>query len=520
MAGATVHPIESAKHGGVVSRISRAVAAAELPLLGLAAPALIFPRGPLPLVGLVAILGLWLAQLVSRRRIAVPTPLDLPLLILLAMALESIYPSVDLGASMPKLYGIVLGVALYHAVVNGIGGWIRWWIAVAALMAGAVAVALFGLVSTAWIVGKMPLIGAVTSRIPRLVSSVDSSLGTIAGVHPNELGGSLAFLLPLPLALIFWCIGNGTTKTPRHRESLRVRLVGLRVLVHWWFAPAGALLTLLVAGSVLALTYSRSALLGLACGSLLLLGLRWRRLGYLLVGAAFLVAVALAAIGPRAVQDWVTQLDRATSAYPTAIDRPEIWNRTTYMIQDFPFTGIGLNSFPGVLDTLYPSVLAGPDARIPHAHNIYLQTAVDLGLAGLMAFVGVWLIVGWEAASAFRRAADPLAKGAVAGLGAGCLAYLVFGITDAVTLGAKPLPLLWAMVGLIVVANRLLATTKEEEGSLGDTPNRDRGRSPLDPRLLVREAGRTLWMLYWAVAILFAGMAYLVVGISISGWVP
>jgi len=37
---------------------------------------------------------------------------------------------------------------------------------------------------------------------------------------------------------------------------------------------------------------------------------------------------------------------------------------------------------------------------------------------------------------------------------------------------------------------------------------------------LAREAAATLWWLYWAVVVLFAVMAYLVVGVSISGWVP
>ncbi len=91
-------------------------------------------------------------------------------------------------------------------------------------------------------------------------------------------------------------------------------------------------------------------------------------------------------------------------------------------------------------------------AGIPHAHNVYLQTAVDLGIAGLMAFVGLWLIVGWQAAQAYRRAPNGSARGAIAGLGAGRAAYLIYGLTDAITLGAKPLVLLWVTVGLIVAA--------------------------------------------------------------------
>lgn len=242
--------------------------------------------------------------------------------------------------------------------------------------------------------------------------------------------------------------------------------------------------------------------------------------------------VALAVVGPQRVYEEVVKVDQGSrTGGSTLVSRQEVWNRASYMVQDFPFTGIGLNTFPKVLDALYPSFLAGPEAKIPHAHNIYLQTAVDLGLAGLMAFLGLWAILFRQAIQAYRRAEGPM-QGAIAGLAAGCLAYLIFGITDAITLGAKPLFLLWAMAGLTVVANRLLDA---ETGGRGDGEIRGRGDaekklgtefSALSTRhsaLIVRtarEVGVTVWVLYWAVAVLLAGMAYLVVGISISGWVP
>ena len=48
------------------------------------------------------------------------------------------------------------------------------------------------------------------------------------------------------------------------------------------------------------------------------------------------------------------------------------------MIQDFPFSGIGAGTFESVANVLYPFFLAGPDAKIPHAHNLLLQVAVIL----------------------------------------------------------------------------------------------------------------------------------------------
>ncbi len=520
---------------GAVTGSPGAIADLAVPLL--VSPLLLFPRGLLPLVGLVVILGLWLARWVVWRMPFQSNPLALAMLLFLVMAAQALYSSTDLSLSMPKLYGIVLGVAVYYGAVSFARNRRAWWVLAAGLMVAAVVVAGMGLVSTAWLTSKLPGVTAIYSMIPRLVSSVPSSFGTIAGIHPNEVGGTLAFLLPLPLALILWSVRRGKaisrrSSVPSPVTHSRPRPITYSVLRRVALLTA----TALVAGAVLVLTVSRSALMGAGVAVGLLVGLRWRRVGLLLGAAVLMASAAVAAIGPQRVYEWVVQADQASRAGgSTLVSRQEVWNRATYMIQDFPFTGIGLNTFPRVLDTLYPSFLAGPDARIPHAHNIYLQTAVDLGLAGLMAFVGLWLIVGWQAVQAYRRADGPLMKGAIAGLGAGCVAYLVYGLTDAITLGAKPLVLLWVMVGLIVSAARgewVRGRVGEgERAGRGDSEPRTQNSelrtlparsSVLSPgwKRWAREIGATLWWLYWAVAILFAVMAYLVDAIAISGWVP
>ncbi len=460
-------------------------------------------------MGLLVVLALWAVRLFIGRRTGTTTPLDLPLLILLAMSVEALYPSTDLTLSMPKLYGIVLGVAVYYGVARGITGPRGWWIAVCALFVAAGLVAGVGLVGTNWITFKLPGGAGLYGKLPRLITSVQSSFGEITGIHPNELGGTLAFLLPLSVGVLLWSVGRSLPISP----SPRFPVVAL---------AAAALLT---AGSALVLSMSRSALIGVALAGALLLWLRWRRLGYLLVAAALVAVVAVGLIGPRHVYQRAVEMDQVMrGGGSTLVDRNEIWSRAVYMMQDFPFTGIGLNTFPKVLDALYPSFTAGPDANIPHAHNIYLQTAVDLGIAGLMTFVGIWMIVGWQLFQAYRQS-EGITRGALAGLGAGCLAYLVYGITDAITLGAKPLPLLWVMVGLIVVAARGTGnrpTVGHEHSGTSERGDPSTRHSALKTslRTVGMELGRTLWMLYWTLAILFAAMAYVVVAMAATGWTP
>ncbi|MCL4369616.1 MAG: hypothetical protein M1380_01730 [Chloroflexi bacterium] len=168
--------------------------------------------------------------------------------------------------------------------------------------------------------------------------------------------------------------------------------------------------------------------------------------------------IGIVTVGVVVAQDpshWLVRLDKASSDSADAASRMEVWNEATCMIQGCPFTGTGLSAFPVVLDALYPSFLMGPDARIPHAPQHPPADVVDLGIGGLMAFVRLWVIVGAHAVQAYRRARDPLVRGAVAGLAAGCVGYLAYGLTDSMALTEWEKPMLWVMVGLIVAAARL-----------------------------------------------------------------
>lgn len=412
-------------------RMHRALSAAELVVVAVAAPLLLFPRGFLPLVALTFIAAVWSLRLVAGRDAVAGTPLDLPLLLLLGGALAAFSLSVDPGRSLPELYGITIGVAVYRAVARGISPGRGWWAALALLVASAGGVTLIGLVSTNW-VGTLAGTGLTQVQIPQLLSWSQNFTGRATGMNPNYLGGTLAFLLPIPLAVLLW----SSSKT---RPFPRV-LIAL-----------GALTVVLAGMVVLVLTQSRTGMAAFAGASLLLMGLRWRRLGYLLVLLAPVGFLITAAVGPEGVFSLAAQSAGMSDAWLTMAKRQEIWSRAVWMIQDYPFTGAGLNSFPIVLDSLYPPVLPKSAPWIPHAHNLYLHTWADLGLLGLGPFLGIWAILLWQVTVAFRRA-EGLMRGAVAGLGAGFVSYLLFGLTDAIHLGTRPMPLLWVMAGLVVSA--------------------------------------------------------------------
>jgi putative inorganic carbon (HCO3(-)) transporter len=185
---------------------------------------------------------------------------------------------------------------------------------------------------------------------------------------------------------------------------------------------------------------------------------RWPRLWRPVLAALAVGVVVSLVIGP-------AQVVQALAAAPALggwSGRLELWSRAMDAIADYPFTGIGMGTFDRVIPLRYPYVLlAGAELAIPHAHNLFLQVAVDLGLPGLAAFVALLGIVlvsavraghQWSVASGqwpVEQDASLLAL-EVVGLAAGLVAVLIHGLIDAASWGSKPAIIIWGTMGLIM----------------------------------------------------------------------
>ena len=130
---------------------------------------------------------------------------DWPLIGLILMTSESLYPSIDLSLSRPKLYGLILGFAVFRLVVERLRIDRGTLILTGFLIAGGVGVALVGFVGTDWLTLKVPLLAPIYRRLPHLIHAVSTSVGTTeAGFQPNEVAGTLALLLPVAVAIVLW----------------------------------------------------------------------------------------------------------------------------------------------------------------------------------------------------------------------------------------------------------------------------------------------------------------------------
>jgi O-antigen ligase len=410
---------QTARQGVVHLRVHTAL----VQLIGVVVciPSLIFPSNvplwavPGSLIGLVLLL--FVGYLLAGRPI-VRTPVDVPILLLLLLLPITIFITPDRDLTLPHVYKVIGSVALFYGIVGLLEE--KSWFGLSALAISTLGVVLaaFILFGTKWSANKLPWLPfSLYQLFPRLVRPFWNP----KGFNSNIAGGTLAMLLPVPVAYLFF---------------------GRRLLIR-----LGALLEVVVAGSILLFTQSRGAMVALVAGIATMLVARDRR--WLVVAALLVIVYMLVSqfIGANSLLTSVS--DAATdSAIHSMRRRLELWSRGLMMLQDFPFTGIGFGTVVKVMPVLYPTFVIPNDAVVEHMHNLCLEAGVDLGFPGLIATLAFLLglfYLSWRAAQhASDTELEPLALGMM-----GMIAvFAAHGLTDNLTFYAKAHFIAWALFGV------------------------------------------------------------------------
>lgn len=395
-------------------------------------PPLLFPwRMPawaiwLSLVGLTLLLVL--GQLFAGRPF-VRTPLDISILLFLLLLPVTLLITPDRSLTLLQVYKIIGSVALFYGVIGFLDE--KPWFGPSAIVISTIALGLAGLIllGTDWSTTKFPWFPIdVYQLFPRAVRAFWNP----EGFNSNIAGGTLAMLLPVPMAYLFF------------GRSRSTRLV--------------ALLVVATVALVLLLTQSRGAIAALLAGIAVMVVAHDRR--WLLPGM-LLIILGVVAVNVGRVEN-VTETDPIAAAgniVHSAQGRIELWSRGLMMLQDFPLTGIGLGLVVEVMPLLYPTFLVPNDAGIEHVHNLYLEAGVDLGYPGLiltLAFLFGMLYIVWQAA---RRARGGVAEPFASAMLGTVVVYAVHGLVDNLTFYAKAHLIAWALFGVAVaVALQFLPT--------------------------------------------------------------
>ncbi|MGA7732697.1 MAG: O-antigen ligase family protein [Chloroflexia bacterium] len=425
----------------------------ELLWLLLASPVFLFPQpGCLALLALAALPSIWVARRVARGRFIPRTPLDWPICLLLVMVLVSALVTFDLSYSLHRITVLLFSVGLFYAIVD----WaitprrIGWVMGVYVLLG--FGFSLLGLLGVNWtrLLGEgfanklFPMLGQFRGEIPPLLRGLPDAHRWL---HPNEVGGALLWVVPLQFALLIWC-WSARFGTAYWRWLVRIVVLPMTFLT----------------GATMVMSQARGVLAGFVIGMALLawmLSTRWLRIA--LAALALVALGALLYLGPQRLAEDFTPGDSGLGFGLSLLDserslegRVLIWSRAIYAIEDFPLTGIGLDTFRFIQPSLYP-IDQSLDTNTSHPHNQFLGAALELGLPGLVGFLALWMVASglvaqlWRAA---RTARNRWARFASAGIGACLLAYFIYALTDVVSLGDRPGVLFWSLLGLLVVAWR------------------------------------------------------------------
>jgi len=445
----------------LLGRVAKTVTAWELVILVGVSPALLFPGRATPFA--LATLPLLMAcRAVSTGVPIVGTRANPAIACLLPLIAWSLAPSFDLHYSEPKLTGLLLGISLYlsiAAVPPSSRNLLRLQVGLLAVTTAVAGVALLG---TSWSSGKafgpgrqLGLDG-LAQALPVLRSSMlRSPLNPDqSGINPNEAAGVLVMLLPVCFAIV----GRSSGHTRRGwLGSLALGAASVIVLVLIFAQSRSAWVAVLVVGAFVAakLWSDRS-------------GTRSRTLHRILLISLVILAAGLLSLGPTRLLQFA---DEMTSDNGSGLGRVQLWAVALKMLAEHPVFGVGLNTFQFVMDAQYRVFPVGPALRIPHAHNILLQTAIDLGVPGALAFM--WL-VGACALSARRawNSALPSELRRLLVTGAlGSAGFFIFGLTDAVALGAKGGVFFWVDLGLVALAARGACLRRCESSVVASRPS-------------------------------------------------
>ena len=197
----------------------------------------------------------------------------------------------------------------------------------------------------------------------------------------------------------------------------------------------------------LLLTYSRGSYLALALSAGVIVMLMEKRLLALFLPALAGLFLVLPHPVVARLQSVLNFEDLSTSF------RFSIWEGSVRLVRDFWMTGVGQGSqaFSSVYS--FYALAATPTL---HAHNLYLQLAAELGVPGLLVFLGLMACYFREMADFHRRAAGPGARFLAAVFIAAPLGVLFQGLVDHVFFGFGFMFAFYSFLGIGLLSARVL----------------------------------------------------------------
>jgi len=397
---------------------------------------LFFAALSLPIALQQSLLGVGLAALgihCGQRRLLPATPLDRPLLVLFGAFLLATLFSPNVTNSLLSyrklwLVGAVFVVFSFLLDRRGAEGTIKLFVIVASL------VAVYGIIQhfTGIDLAKQ-LVGKPAALDPFWFGRQEGF--RTKGFHPSGISYAHNLLFPLSI-MTAWVFSPSL--------SWKQRLA----LGCGWAAMIFALLFSLTRGVWVAYVIVL-VLLGVVRGGKVLAGV---------LGGVVLLSGLLLSAGPGV-------RERAWKAFDLKenLGRSQIWLANLDMVKDRPLFGWGYGNYRKFREPYYQRY---PEANHSgHAHNSFLQIAVDSGLVGLTAFLAFFVVLlrtGWQAYQRLPPTAEPLRSFAL-GAWLSIIGFLIGGLTQHNFGDAEVVIVMWAMAGFMAKMHFLTQRRRDAE---------------------------------------------------------
>ena len=240
--------------------------------------------------------------------------------------------------------------------------------------------------------------------------------------NPNLLAAFLVLMLPLA--------AFGVAVLPERST----RLLGTAIIVLGYLATI--------------LTWSRSGVLGALAGAVVFILLRRRGSRRLVVSVAALCAVIVALV---------------VAAGGSVGVRGQVWTAALRLLLAHPL-GVGLGRAGPLISARIPG-----NQGIQHAHNLWLNWAVEAGYPGLVAMLAVTVVAAIIAVRASRGGSLPAAA-----IGAGLAGFAVICFTDDPVNALRVSLAFWIMLGLLAGEAPVVAPARKDPAPTAD-PSSEEG---------------------------------------------
>lgn len=228
-----------------------------------------------------------------------------------------------------------------------------------------------------------------TEYYPRKLSFIPEAIYSIlppprpieeGGQNPNYFPSLIVVLLPISLAQ--WIL------TEPRQLSKWLKLLSM--------------ISTLISGFVLLVLQSRASLLATVTGLFIFLTLLAFRhntkLLFILVSFIICISLFLFVFTYTELAQPIIEALGNPFGY-TFIERTRYWLYGYLMLNDLPFTGAGVGATSDAVQLLYPKLNT---EQYSYLHNLFLEIAADIGIMGLISWLGLLITASFSAWCAYR----------------------------------------------------------------------------------------------------------------------